>query len=313
MPFKREYFENDPVMLELYLNIYEKYYRNVINTLQIRNRNESNIIRINNNNNIINRNIPTSNNYRNTNYNLNHMNINIYHTNRNILRNNNNNNNQNYMIDGKEVLFGLFILRFKSNKGTCIYILILNILFCGLGTIFIGLNKKSVFYTLFGAIQCFCFFFFLIYDFSFDKKTLFGRPFTKFFRIYFRVIYCLFYLSSIYIGIFRNFLFFNKRKINYNENKEKGLIVFFLNIVIEGSGTILVGIKRIVEEVNCWHKIKYMLYGIIQLIGYLLILFTFSIINKKAIIDICFLFFIGLLSFCFSMYISYKYYKKITS
>lgn len=293
MPFKREYFENDPVMLELYLNIYEKNYRNAINIIQIRNRNERNIIRINNV--VINPNIPTSS-----------------HTNRNILGNNNN-NNQNDMNDGIEVLFGLFILRFGSSKGTCIYILILNILFCGLGTIFIGLNKKSVFYILLGIIQCYCFFFFLVYDYSFDKRTLFGRPFTKYFRIYFRLTYCLFYLSSIYIGIFRNFLFFNKRKINFNENKEKGLIVFFLNIIIEGSGTILVGIKRIVEEVNYWYKINYILYGIIQLFGYLLILFTFSIINKKAIIYICFLFFIGLLSFCFSMYTSHKYYQKITS
>ena len=287
-PFKKEYFENDPIINELF------NYRNNIN-ININNRQINNNRYLNENNNI---NIVNQNNNINNNSN----------TNRNSLR-----NSQSHLIHNTEVIFGLFILNFQPSKSYCIVSLLLNIFFCGLGTILIGLNKKSVFYTLFGLIQCFCFFFFIYKNFFVDNsnKRLLGIPWTNFFYIYFIILSITFYLSSIYISIFRNFLFFNIR--NFDEKKERGFIIFFLNIFIEGLGTILAGIVNLTNENKIWDKIKYIIFGIIQLFGFWLILLGISILNKKNIIDVGIFFLVGFLCYCFSIYTSYLYYKKVTA
>ena len=94
-PFKKEYFENDPIINELF------NYRNNIN---INNR------QINNNNiNIVNQNNNINNNSN---------------TNRNSLR-----NSQSHLINNTEVIFGLFILNFQPSKSYCIVSLLLNIFF----------------------------------------------------------------------------------------------------------------------------------------------------------------------------------------
>lgn len=274
-----EYFGNDPI-------IYEKNNRNVniIDLLQMNthNRNERDILRSQN---------------------------------RNLHNRYNQSNNNDDNLSGEEVFCHLFFLYFKPSKIQCIAILLLNIFICGLGTILIGLNKKSVFYTLFGIIQCFSFSFLFIYSTSIqnkESKFLWIEPIYNL-HLYFKVIVGFFYLSSIYIGIFRNFLFFNPRIVKFKENNERGLIIFFLNILIGGLGTIFIGVLRLVEEGSFCHKFKYIFFGIIQISGYLLTLFSICLLKSKIKFETIFLLCAGVCCYSFSFYTSYKYYKKITS
>lgn len=304
--FKKEYFANDPFVNELFNNNHQNN-RNIVILNQINtNINNGEIIYSHNrNNNIIitdiNRIIFSRNNS---------INNSLRNGNRNNLRNSQNNTNSEYRI-----FYGLLILSFQPSKSFCLISFFLNIFFCGLGTILIGLNKKSMFYTLFGIIQCFCFFIFLVYGSLFNnQKKIFGKSPIVFFTKYFKLMALLFYISSIYISIFRNFLFFNLRKLNYNEKKERSLIIFFLNILIGGSGTLLVGIENFSEEGPIWNRINYVIYGIIQLLGYILTLYAISSIEDNNIkIDSGFLFVVCALCFFFSLHTSYKYYKKMTS
>ena len=314
-PFKKEYFENDPIANELFNNNNNQN-RNInilslIQNIQSNNRNNREILYSQ---------ILNSNSNRNNNLNV----IITDNNNRNIMNQNNNINNYilnrnniriNRISINEEVIFcGLFILSFQPSKSYCMVSFFLNIFFCGLGTILIGLNKKSLFYTLVGIIQCYCFFFFLIYLISLDNKKIFGIPPNKFFYIYFKFLSIAFYISSLYIAIFRNFLFFNLRKINFNEKKERGLLIYFLNISVQGTGTLLVGIINLTKEEICWEKIKYIIYGIIQLGGYILTIYGISLINNKNIrFDNILILIVGAASFAFSLYTSYSYYKKITS
>lgn len=265
-------------------------------------------ILLNNNNNIYPRRI--NNNYINNNQNYRSINFynNIYiNTNRNIIIENQNNQNIN-----REIFYGYFILLYEPNKMFCIIALLLNIIFCGFGTFIIGANKKSKFYMLLGIIQCLCFYFFIIYDVSLENKTIFGRKPVQFFHHYFKLLASLFYISSIYISFFRNFIFCNPRLIsNYNINKEKGIFIIFLNILIGGLGTIFSSlIIHIKEQVNKCYNIKLFGYGILQLSGYILSLYGIELIpeNKKII---GFLFLYGGLCYCLSIFTAIKIYKRL--
>ena len=288
MKFKLEYFGNDPIVNELFYNNQNRNV-NIVELLQNINSNNVNERQIMNSQNAYQR---TNNRNRNTSH-----------------------NNQNNVFDGKEVLCGLFLINFKPSKTNCIFIFLLNLIICGLGTILLGLNKKSIFYTLFGLIQCFGFCYFYIYSSSLQnsKALLFGRQPANFIHIYFKILILLLYLSSIYVGIFRNFLFFNPRRIKFNEKREKGILVFFMNILVCGLGTFFVGIIRLTQQGNFCFKSKYIFNGIIQLFGYLLILYGLSLIPKNSKVEMGFLFLAGGLCFCFSIYSSYKYYKKVIS
>lgn len=310
-PFKREYFENDPIANELFNNNHQIRNINIlslIQNIQSNNRNNretlySQIINSNRNQNLNiiitdnNRNIISQNN-----------NINNYITNRNNIR-----SNQIRINEEEKCCCNLFILSYQPSKLYCMVSFFLNIFFCGLGTILIGLNKKSLFYTLLGIIQCYCFFFFLLYLLSLDNRKIFGKPPIKFFYMYFKILSIAFYISSFYISIFRNFLFFNLRKINFNEKRERGLLIYFLNILVEGTGTLLIGIISLTKEETCWDRIKYIIYGIIQLGGYILTLYGITLININIRVDNIFFLIVGAASFCFSLYTSNLYYKKINS
>lgn len=324
-PFIKEYFENDPIINELFnTNTNNNTNRNAlylrqnnnnnrnqrINNNRINNYNRNgniNNIRINNNrNNNITRNrvYHYRNNYNgNLNYNI----INTFNTNRVIIRVPEQNMNTN-----NDILCGLFTIIFEPNKTYCIIVLLTSIFCCGFGTFLIGLKKKSCFYILLGIIQCFCFYFFSIYASYIEIKGVFGRYPHPFFKNYFKFLASLFYLSSIYIALFRNFLFFNPRKINYNEKKEKGIFIIFLNLLIGGSGTIVAGILLIItEQKKLCYKINLIGFGIIQFSGYIISLFGISLIPENKRIIIGFLFFYGGLCYIFSIYIAYRLYKKI--
>ena len=156
------------------------------------------------------------------------------------------------------------------------------------------------------------FLFFSIYAFSIGIKGVFGRYPHPFFKNYFKLLASLFYLSSIYISLFRNFIFFNPRKINYSVKKEKGIFIIFLNLLIGGSGTIVAGVLlNSTEHNNLCYKIMLIGFGIIQFSGYILSLFGISLIPENKRIIIGFLFFYGGLCYIFSIYTAFKLYKKI--
>ena len=348
LPFKLEYFGNEPNVIQIFNNNNQNRNRNDLN---IRNNNINNVNNVNNinrnerrilyfeNRRNPNLNIITINNniYRNPYqyiihrqiYNHNNINSNTHLNNRQIYNNNPNNiinyantnrnilnnNQEDIPINSEEILCGLFLVAFQPNKLYCIIILLLNIFCCGLGTFLMGLNRRSHFYIFVGFVQCFGFFFFYGFQYSLSKRTIFGKEPTKFFFIYFKIITVLFYLSSVYIGFFRNFIFCNPRKINYNEKKEKGIISVFLNILISGLGTIVIGLVRIIRvQGKCANRFKVLLLGIIQLFGYIMFLLGITLINeKRANLAVAFLFLIGIASYCFSIFTAIKYYKKITN
>jgi hypothetical protein len=275
---------------------YNTIIRNNININRIIRNENRNIVRINNN-------IINNQGYREINF---YNDVIYITTNRNIIRENQNIQN----LDG-EMLCNLFIILYEPNKIYCIMVLLLNIICCGFGTVLIGLNKKSIFYCLLGIIQCFCFHFFIVYGFTLKTKKIFGLYPIGFFHYYFKALAFLFYLSSIYISLFRNFIFCNPRKINYNENKEKGCFIFFLNILIGGLGTLFSSILiKINGQISICYSLKLIIFGLIQLSGYIFSLFGIALTSEKTNIKIGLFFFYGALCYFFSILVSFRLYKR---
>ena len=322
LPFKKEYFGNDPIINNIFDN--NNHHHN--GNRHIRRNNNNNNENINNNN--INSNINViriSNNHHinpmiqsqiynhnnNYYYNNNPIIIRYVSTNRNILERSESNISENDTI-----CCNLFFISFEPSKCFCLLIMFINIFLCGLGTFLMGLGRKKTFYTLLGLMQCVSFFYLYSFEFSNEKRKIFGKEKPIFFSIYFRILISLFYATSLYFSFFRNFVFCNISKINFNEKKEKGIFVFILNILICGIGTILIGIISLYkEERSLCQKVRTLLFGIIQLTGYVCLLLAITSVlqedSSKVVVAI--LFIIGILSYVFSMYTSYKYYKEVIS
>ena len=318
--FKKEYFGNDPIVNNIFnnnhSNVNRHIRRNYINNNENINNNNINsninVIRISNNhhiNPIIQSQIYNHNYYYNNNNNP--IIIRYVNTNRNILERSESN-----ISESDTICCSLFFISFEPSKCFCLLIMFVNIFLCGLGTFLMGLGRKKTFYTLLGLMQCVCFFYLYSFEFSNEKNKIFGKDKHIFFSIYFRILISIFYATSVYFSFFRNFIFCNTRKINFNEKKEKGIFVFILNILICGLGTILMAIINLYKEERTFcQKVKTLLFGIIQLIGYILLLLAITLITQKdsSKIDVAILFIIGILSYVFSMYTSYKYYKELIS
>ena len=319
LPFKKEYFGNDPIVNNLFNNHHNTHRHlrrnNINNNENINNNNINNninVIRISNNHHInpmIQSQIYHHNYYYNNNDNP--IIFRYVSTNRNILERSESNISENDTI-----CCSLFFISFEPSKCFCLLIMFVNIFLCGLGTFLMGLGRKKTFYTLLGLMQCVCFFYLYSFEFSNEKYKVFGKDKPKFISIYFRILIALFYATSIYFSFFRNFIYCNTNKINFSEKKEKGIFVFILNILICGLGTILIGIISLYKEERSFcQKFKTFLFGIIQLIGYVLLLLAITLIIEKGSskIVVAILFIVGILSYIFSMYTSYKYYKEVIS
>ena len=319
LPFKKEYFGNDPLVNNIFNNNYHNTNRHIRrnhinNNYNINNNNINNninVIRISNNhhiNPIFQSQIYNHNYYYNNN---NPVIIRYVSTNRNILERSESNISENDTI-----CCSLFFILFEPSKCFCLIILFMNIFLCGFGTFLLGLGRKKIFYILLGLIQSVCFFFLYSFEFSKENNKIFGKDKPIFFSIYFRILIALFYTTSVYFSFFRNFIFCNTRKINFNEKKEKGIFVFILNILICGLGTILIGIINLCkEEKSFCQKVKTLFFGIIQLIGYVLLLLAITLTRQKGSskVGMALLFILGILTYAFSMFTSYKYYKEVTS
>ena len=272
IPFKLEYFGNDVTLIQIYEDKIREHRRNL------------------NNNDILNLRVSQSN--------RNSLNIGYY--------NNRPNDRDIQLQELSQTTNNTFIILFHPNKFICFATLFVNLLISGLGTLILGIKNLNL-YEFFLSIMQFCFCYpFLARALDIRKKKNFNDlEVNSFLWIYLLCVAIVFYLSSIYIGIFHNFVYFNPRII---KNKEKGICIIILNIIIGGIGTIFYGI--IVEGINCCERIKIWIIGIVQLFAFsffIIIISTYDNIKIGLfVIFICF----GAITYFTSIYFGIKTYKK---
>ena len=272
--FKLEYFNGDAELIQIYKNKISEQRRNLNINNEIINIRESN------------RNISQSNNY--SRYRPNARDIQIQALSQ---------NNDKY-----------FIILFHPNKFICFATLVANILMAGLGTLILGMKNLNL-YEFFLSIIQFCFCYPLVSK-AFDIKK--HKKFDTFEVNSFLLIYLLscafiFYLSSIYVGIFHNFIFFNPRKI---KNKERGICIILLNIIAGGVGTSFYGM--IGDGIDLCGRIKFLIIGIIQFCGFCVFILSISICNYIKLGTFIVSFIIGLMAYFSSIYTGFKLYKQIS-
>ena len=276
IPFKSEYFGDDAVLIQIYENKMREHRRNL------------------NNNEIINFRISQSNRS------MNHSNIGYINrqSERDIQLNALSQNTDN-----------TFIILFHPNKFICFAILLCNLLISGLGTLILGVKNMNL-YDFFLSIMQFCFCYpFLSRALDIKKKKYFNDfKVNSFLWIFLICIASIFYLSSIYIGIFHNFIYFNPRKI---KNKEKGITIIILNILMGGIGTIFYGI--IAEGINCCQRIRMWIVGITQIFSFMFFIITISIFKELKVGIFIIFIIIGSLFYITSVFLGFRLYKRITT
>jgi len=276
IPFKSEYFGDDAVLIQIYENKMREHRRNL------------------NNNEIINFRMSQSNRS------MNHSNIGYINrqSERDIQLNALSQNTDN-----------TFIILFHPNKFICFAILLCNLLISGLGTLILGVKNMNL-YDFFLSIMQFCFCYpFLSRALDIKKKKYLNDfKVNSFLWIFLICIASIFYLSSIYIGIFHNFIYFNPRKI---KNKEKGITIIILNILMGGIGTIFYGI--IAEGINCCQRIRMWIVGITQIFAFMFLIITISIFKELKVGIFIIFIIIGSLSYITSVFLGFRLYKRITT
>ena len=143
----------------------------------------------------------------------------------------------------------------------------------------LGINKKSFKYII-GGIFHFLFidFFAIIGVILLKKKEWFDIDYKKMLPIYCFIISIFFYLISIYIAFFNNFIFINTKRYIKFHKKEIGIFILLLNIIIPGLGTLM--IQSIVPN-RCVIRMKRTLNGIVQLFIFLVLYIYYSGIIKS--------------------------------
>ena len=276
IPFKSEYFGDDAVLIQIYENKMREHRRNL------------------NNNEFINFRISQSNRS------MNHSNIGYINrqSERDIQLNALSQNTDN-----------TFIILFHPNKFICFAILLCNLLISGLGTLILGVKNMNL-YDFFLSIMQFCFCYpFLSRALDIKKKKYLNDfKVNSFLWIFLICIASIFYLSSIYIGIFHNFIYFNPRKI---KNKEKGITIIILNILMGGIGTIFYGI--IAEGINCCQRIRMWIVGITQIFAFMFLIITISIFKELKVGIFVIFIIIGSLFYLTSVFLGFRLYKRITT
>ena len=273
--FKLEYFNGDAELIQIYKNKIAEQRRNLNINNEIINIRESN------------RNISQSNTY--SRYRPNARDIQLQELSQ---------NNDKY-----------FIILFHPNKCICFAILVANILMAGLGTLILGMKNLNLYEFFLSIIQfCFCYpFVSKAFDIKKDKK--FDKfEVNSFFWIYLLCCAFIFYLSSIYVGIFHNFIFFNPRKI---KNKERGICIILLNIIAGGVGTSFYTI--IGDGIDFCGRIKFLIIGTAQICGFFVFILSISIYNYIKLGTFIVSFIVGLMAYFSSIYTAFKLYKQISS
>ena len=275
IPFKLEYFGDDVTLIQIFENKMREHRRNL------------------NNNQILNIRISQSNRSLN-----NHTGYINRPSERDIQLNSLSQNTDN-----------TFIILFHPNKFICFVILLANLLISGLGTLILGVKNLNLYDFFLSIIQfCFCYPF-LSRALDIKKKKYFNDfKVNSFLWIFLVFIAFVFYLSSIYIGIFHNFVYFNPRKI---KNKEKGITIIILNTLIGGIGTIFYGI--IAESIDCCQRIRMWIVGITQVFAFMFLIITISIFKELKVGIFVIFIIIGILSYFTSVFLGIRLYKRITT
>ena len=232
--------------------------------------------------------------------------------------NNSNNDNSNTLSQTQiqlnmmaERTNNIFIVLFISNKCVTLILLLSNIVICGLGTILIGIINCRLYDFLLGIIQCLGFFIFSLKAIDFKKNYyLYKLKMNYFFYIYLMFLSIAFYISSIYTGIFHNFIFFNPKRTKITENKEKGVCIIILNLITGGLGTLLYGF--LVNKEDCFNRLKIWIVGIVQISSFSILIFSFSSLGKLNKMILIVFFFIGAMGYLTSILIGIRCYKKIS-
>ena len=258
-----------------------------------------------------------NNNNHQSNRNLNEHNLGNNNNNNNRIINNLNNNTN--ILNHNEIYLNIiadnsnnkFILLFNPNKFICFILLFLNIVISGLGTFIIGIKNCCLYDFILGIIQFFGFYVSILESFKIKNSFYILRyKVNSFLYVYLIIVAILFYLSSIYVGIFHNFVFFNPRTTNINENKQKGICIILLNLISGGLGTILYGF--LVKNDECFNRMKMWLIGIVQISGFAIFIFAFSLIGKINKIILIIFFFIGAMGYLTSIIIGVRCYRRIS-
>ena len=276
IPFKLEYFGNDAALIQIFENKIKEYKRNL------------------NNNELLNLRISRSNRS------LNH-NVNIY--------NNRPNDRDIQLQELSQNNDNTFIVLFHPKKFVCFATLFVNLLISGLGTLILGVKNLNL-YEFFLSLMQFCFCYpFLSRALDIKKKKMINNTqVNSFLWIYLLFVASVFYLSSIYIGIFHNFVYFNPRKI---KNKEKGICIIILNILLGGIGTVFYGI--IVDGIECCERIRIWIIGICQIFGFMFLIISLSIFTSIKLGLFILFIIIGFVSYSTSIYFGIRKYKKFNS
>ena len=222
-----------------------------------RERRNDNII-IRNNMNISNRNNNRNNNQNSNNANRERRNDNI------VIRNNMNISYRNNNSSEEDSL--------NLSQRLCICFI-----FVGVNTIIVGCNKKNSFYILLGVFQ-----------FLLVSACLLIMIFIECIYVllcwYYIALMILLYLISLYFAIFHGNCSFYKEQYENFKEIETAIIVIFMNIICPGTGSFLFGLSRFCEfkeQANrnikkcSWYNWKYLLSGIITMIGFIIFILFF--------------------------------------
>ena len=185
----------------------------------------------------------------------------------------------------------------------CCRFLIVGIIVIGLGMICFGINHNIPFITIFGIFDFILFFVCLAFLISNDKIILFKVYSSLFFYIYLIIIDCVMFLFGFYYNVIDCFQ--NQAKRYKLGEKGLGFIIIFINTIMGGLGTLIFGLSKIGEKkLTIWIKIRDIIFGIIQLIGFILLLYSIFLLplEKDNYSKIITLFIFGCLSYCFSLY-----------
>ena len=178
-----------------------------------------------------------------------------------------------YRIDGP-----VFIIKYHPNKLISCIVFILNIIPGGLGTMVLGISRKSIKYIIAGIIQFIFIIIFIVLGFlTLMRKYLFTIKYNKLLPISLIIVSIYFYLISIYIGIINNFVFINSKRFRKFHAKEVGIFIFLSNIIIPGFGTLMV--QSIIPD-RCIIKMKRTINGLAQLALFIILYFYFCGLSK---------------------------------
>ena len=278
IPFKLEYFGNDENLIQIFLNKIRENRRN-LNNIEITNIRPSSQRNFDN----IRNGINLGNNYRPNERDLQLENL-------------------------SQRSDHIFIFLFHPNKFICFATLFVNVLISGFGTLILGVKNLNL-YEFFLSLMQFGFSYpFFFKAFEIKRKKIFNNlEVNSFLWIYLIIVGGIFYLSSIYMGIFHNFIFFNPRKI---KNKEKGICIIILNLIISGLGTVFFGI--IAEGISCCERIKMWIMGIVQIFVFISLILNISSYSSIKLGFFVTILIFGILCYSTSVYYAIRIYKKVT-